>query len=146
LLYWAKGIGHSDWKTLHDFQIPDRARKFLEDSMLKRRWCPSEISWVRREMHLDGQYYIGRLQCPRYEDDHSTCDAEKRHCGYSNKEWKYETKHTTEDCNCDLESAPDETLDIIRSGGIPIISWEGEKLKVVKFDPEKMRYVALSHV
>jgi hypothetical protein len=143
---WERGINFSDWKLLQNFEVPEKARTFLKDRLLKARWCPSDIALVMRDMHLDGQYYIGHLQCPRYEDDHSNCDAKNRKCEYSNKEWKYETRHTTEDCKCNFEQAPDTTLDIIRRGGLPIMSWTEGKLRVVNFDSAKMRYVAISHM
>jgi hypothetical protein len=146
LSYWENGINHSGWTLSHNFKVPEKARTFLKDRLLKASWCPSEVTWLMREMHLDGQYYIGCLRSPRYEDDHSNCDAENQRCGYSNKEWKYKTRHTTEDCKCEFEQTPDNTLDIIRSGGIPIMSWVDGKLRAVKFDSAKMRYVAISHV
>jgi hypothetical protein len=99
-----------------------------------------------REMHLDGQYYIGCLRTPRYEDDHSKCDAQDQKCGYKNKNWEYETRHTTESCKCDFIKVPDNTLDIIRSDGISIMSFVNGQLRATKYDPEKTRYVAISHV
>jgi hypothetical protein len=86
---WQKGIGHSDWRSVPDFKLPEASRIFLRDKLLRARWCPSEIAWLMQEMHLDGQYYIGAFECPRYEDDHSNCDAEKHKCGYASEKWKY---------------------------------------------------------
>jgi hypothetical protein len=69
-----------------------------------------------------------------------------RKCGYSDKEWTYQTQHTTEDCKCNFEQAADTMLGIIRRGGIPIMSWKEGQLRVVKFNCLKMRYVTVSYV
>lgn len=146
LSYWENGINHSGWRLPDTFTVPEKARMFLRDRLLNAGWCLSEAAWLMREMHIDGQYYVGCLPSPRYEDDHSHCDAENQKCGYSNSDWEYKTRHTSDDCECRFEQAPDNTLDIIRSGGIPIMLWVNGKLRAVKFDSAKMRYVAISHV
>lgn len=143
---WQRGIGHSNWKVAHDFNMPEQAANFLRDRLKAGGWCPTEVAWLMREMRLDGQYYIGCLRTPRYEDDHSKCDAQDQKCGYKNKNWKYETRHTIESCKCDFIKAPDNTLDIIRSDGIPIMSFVNGQLCAAKYDAEKTRYVAISHV
>ena len=142
---WQRAIGHSDWK-IHKFSVPKQAAAFLRDRMKAGSWCPTEIAWLMREMELDGQYYIGCLRTPRYEDDHSECNEQDQKCGYKNKNWTYETQHTKECRGCDFIKAPDNTVDIIRSGGTPIMSFVHGELRAIKYDLGKTRYVAISHV
>ncbi|KAI1372321.1 hypothetical protein F4677DRAFT_432548 [Hypoxylon crocopeplum] len=142
---WQRGIGHSDWK-IERFKLPSLAGVFLQARLKTGDWCPTEISWITREMELDGQYYAGCLHSPRYEDDHSECTEQNQKCGYKNKHWVYETQHTKECRGCDFIQAPENTVDIIQNRGTPIMSFSDGKLRATRYELGKTRYIAISHV
>ena len=146
LRYWERGINHSDWGIPHDFKIPDKALKYLCDRLLAADWCPSEVALLTRTMHVDSIYYIGCFQAPRYEDDHSKCNTETQACWYKDTDWKYQTRHAADGCDCEFISFPSSILDFIHKGGIPIVSWKGGEIQVTQYDAQTMRYVAISHV
>jgi hypothetical protein len=145
LSYWAMGINHSGW-TPQKLKAPERASTFLKERILEGGWCPSEAARFTNDMSIDGSYYFGFLKSPRYEDDHSRCTPDQQNCGYQTNDRKYMTRHTSDGCDCKFEKAPLNFLDIVKNGGTPIMSWSNGQLHAVKFDPAKMRYVAISHV
>jgi len=145
LYSWHRGISYSDW-TSSTFCIPANAKAFFQARMETKGWCPAEAVGLTTELEVDGLYYVCCLQSPRYEDNHSKCNAERQNCGYSDSNYKYETQHAQPGCQCEFIEMPSDTLDIIRSGGIPIMSFIRGQLHAIKHESRKTRYIAISHV
>jgi hypothetical protein len=145
LYSWQRGISYSDWNS-SAFRIPAHAKAFFQMTMEAKGWCPAETAGLTTELEVDGLYYVCCLPTPRYEDNHSKCDAEHQNCGYSDTNYKYETRHAQPGCQCDFIEMPSNTVDIIRSGGIPIMSFMQGQLRAVKHIAKKTRYTAISHV
>ncbi|KIJ36887.1 hypothetical protein M422DRAFT_260755 [Sphaerobolus stellatus SS14] len=146
LSYWAKGIHHSDWNSKNEMELPEKVTLFLKERMVKAGWCPSEAAGFIMDVDIDVIYYIGSLKTPRYEDDHLRCTDDYQECGYKAKDWKYTTRHASDRCDCKFLEAPPQLLDIIRNGGVPIMSLVDGELRATKFNPATTRYVAISHV
>jgi hypothetical protein len=146
LSYWAMGICHSGWGRTKIEKVPEAAIIFFKERMLKACWCPSDISRFIDNFELDGMYYFGLLNSPRYEDDHSACTEVLQECGYTTRDWNYTTRHTKDGCDCKFLEAPANCLAIIQNGGLPVMSLVDGELRAVQVDSTKMRYVAISHV
>lgn len=145
LYTWQRGISYSDWNS-SAFRIPAQAKAFFQVTMETKGWCPAEAAGLISELQVDGLYYVCCLPTPRYEDNHSKCDTEYQNCGYSDDNFKYETRHAQPGCKCDSIEIPSDTVDIIRSGGIPIMSFTQGQLRAIKHESRKTRYTAISHV
>jgi hypothetical protein len=118
--------------------------------MRKLNWCPAEMSRFFSTSYLNALYFA-QLPSPRWEQDHSRCT--EKHCdGRRLGNVQYNTKHYQAGCECAFVEAPKEVLSIIKSGGIPLLSWEKANdkeyhLKVIKYEEGSgINYVAISHV
>ena len=119
----------------------------LDNRMRDGGWCWGERAKLRSDVEIDGVFYFASLQSPRREQDHRDCCS----TGCSGKgidESQYKTKHAKHGCTCGDVKVPGNVIEIIKKGGIPLMSWTQQSgLKVVEYDAQsKQEYVAISHV
>jgi hypothetical protein len=94
----------------------------LKNRLKRANWCPSRIASTVAEFGVDGLYYIAAD--PRMDmENHSIC-TDLRCVSKGVDRAEYRTRHVTDDCHCSHHEPPiDEVLEIIRDGGMPLISW-----------------------
>lgn len=116
-------------------------------------WCPSEISMVSESFSSASAYYASQLRRPSRAVplDHSRCSNGVCVARQVDED-TYRTRHSTEDCRCELLGPPThEIVSMIRSGRIPLLSIAStETSPYLKVNVESLRpgerYIAFSHV
>ncbi|KAG0560290.1 hypothetical protein KC19_10G169100 [Ceratodon purpureus] len=117
----------------------------LCERILMRGWCKAECANFVRDMDIDFLYYVGSVESPRRDENHGNCT--ERACVAKGIDIRdYKTKHDVQDCSCcEMEVDVHRVVEIILQDGIPLVSWDGKKIRVIKYDG-KSNYVAISHV
>ncbi|KAI9762714.1 MAG: hypothetical protein M1840_001181 [Geoglossum simile] len=122
----------------------------LRDRLRDSGWCTSDSPFFPASLPkttISADYYFGGCACPRPRGHHRDCSEAICHAYQKVIDTKtYTPKHaSTCDGGCGHVLAPDEIVDIVRKGGIPMISWRGETMSVSTFT-SPTKYVAISHV
>jgi hypothetical protein len=144
----SEAHSHENADSSHAWQ---RQRK----KMLEKGWCCHQVDHLARNYNLKVFSYLASLErSPQRLQNHQGCDKHRACIAYnSSVSPNYQTRHVSENCDCDFISTPYEDLiKVIRRGRIPLISIrEGEDtaatptLKVYPRTRE-VSYVAISHV
>jgi hypothetical protein len=122
---------------------------FLTERLRISGWCPSDSpffdeSSTRSRISVD--YYFGGYRNPRERGPHGKC-SEFICNAYKTAidPQTYQQKHTSGCDGCIFVPAPTQTIEIVKKGGVPVITWHGETIRVAPSGPTT-KYVALSHV
>lgn len=117
----------------------------LRARMKRSQWCKALITKFLQGMGFDFLVFISSMPFPRAVENHDEC--EETVCrGKIADVAAYRVAHVSEPCRCEFWDMPSSSIDVIRKGGIPLISWsDHEGLRVVEYQ-ENMPYVAISHV
>jgi len=125
--------------------------KFILDEMREKGWCPFDVKTIDHTASFAGTlWYLGNLQPPRLDFDHSKCDGTL--CIAMTTSSAYKTRHANPECRDCLEFQDTATIiDILEGKDIPLIqeiipetpSEEMPKFRVVeRFSHD---FVAISH-
>lgn len=124
-IYRLRGGSKLSWNV--DILLTDRLRS--------ANWCPSRIDLTVTDFSIDGLYYLA-ADPQQDTEDHTLC-KELRCVSKGLNRDVYRTRHITDDCQCEHHEPPlDEMLEIISSGGTPLVVWtqtKGKQLRVQKF-------------
>jgi hypothetical protein len=139
---------HDDGRTAMSFG----GNPFLKSMMLNNGWCPSDVRRVIGDVTIDGQYYFALKGYPHEKDRHRGCH-EFGCIASTIKEETYVMKHTEEGCKCIGDMATKEIVQVIRDGGVPVVSWKKTAggngnvgFTVENASATNIPYVAISHV
>ena len=129
-------------------QIPKLRSKFLQSRMKDSGWCPYQADQVCRKYNLHVVYYLSRLvRHNPHAISHVPCTLDG--CKANNvDEDHYQIRHTKIGCTCDfVRVSTTKVEDIIRTGGIPLISIEAQshgknRMKVIEAT-SRSKYVAV---
>lgn len=122
----------------------------LRERLLRKGWCPRDVSNMWFELGIECHYYFSFLTHPSRYGDHSGCTKSTCHWD-SIDEAQYQTRHVEPNCNCRHTSCPREVVSILENGGIPVVALMssetngGAELRVTRADKVK-NFVAISHV
>lgn len=117
----------------------------LETRMLEAGWSRGEIANYARQFCIDGLYYFGSLESPRKHQHCQNC-LDPKCIRKRLTDGGYVTEHAkgcAEDCQ--IWDVSDETLEIVRNGKTPLVTWKDSKLTVLESDLTNV-YLAISHV
>jgi hypothetical protein len=125
--------------------------KLLMSKMADQGWCPSQIhSLFQKSDHYILFFFSQLNRRGGNGKGHDSCSA--RQCVANNVDMShYETKHRTPSCRCrSIEIPKSPLIEIIKSGGIPLVSVHTGppntvEIRIEKADPST-RYTAISHV
>ena len=103
--------------NLDDWQISSSCQLLL-DELQAQGWCPKISRELCRSQNYAVVYYMSRMTTPQ-RSSHKECSATA--CVGNNVDMKnYETRHTTEACQCNHVTVPIEQVrSIISEGGVP---------------------------
>ncbi|KAF7361143.1 Heterokaryon incompatibility [Mycena sanguinolenta] len=122
----------------------------IKSKLLNAGWCPLDVRRIFSDFGIDGHYYLALAEFPHDISLHSGCN--ERACIARNVDEKtYVTPHLhTGTCQEDVATL--EVVEIIKNGGIPVLSWvkdigAGSSGFIVQ-DVRKSEspFVAISHV
>ena len=144
-----------------------RDRKEAQASMTARGWCPHQAHYFGTHLNKTGTALMSFMKDLKPLEDmsmHENCFETQACSAYTVDMSDYTTKHVDKDCSCSMVYVPqDKLLNILRAGGIPIVSikdmpedWPNGQRQVrldVRsayqgvFSWERMHpYIAISHV
>jgi hypothetical protein len=113
-------------------------------------WCRGEQNTLMNIAEIDGIYYFGSLNSPRAlsKENHANCILLDS-CVATIDTANYKSQHAKKcrDCECEMLGNPIAAAAIVKQNAIPLVTWTGSELKVVKYNAEsKSKYLAISHV
>jgi hypothetical protein len=152
---WPTELG--DYPISLDFFMTG-GQELLITYMEDDGWCRSEISLLYENLNSMELFFVGNLDRPGPEKDHSNCSDQK--ClAYQVKEEEYRTRHVVEGCRCNFVSTSQAELASIlldSTGSVPLVvpkepeAWGDSELTVSLAESNIhghfQRYVAISHV
>lgn len=155
-------LGHAIREAIHDIYDVNptfRANQWdgttLLRELLKEKWCPRQVTSMMKEFGVDGHYYLALSPGlpPAERARHNPC-TEAACLAPGIDESTYVSKHAATGCTCEHIHMPNEACDIIRNGGIPILTvvdTGGGKYQLVAQEHnvklgKKPEFIAISHV
>lgn len=120
----------------------------LKTRLLDNNWCISDSPFFPESMTqaaISTDYYFGSYICPRPRGNHAKCTAAicNDYCKRITPT-EYQQLHVSRNCRCDPIEVPDEAIRFVAQGQIPVLQWDGKRVKVSPSSTQK--YVAMSHV
>ena len=115
--------------------------------MQRRGWCPHDVALFNGAQirTVSTLWYLANLSPPRTSMSHSACTAENCVPLQMDKS-QYRQSHVTLGCSCSSVESDQSTLaSIIRSGKIPIITFQNDELVMTEHIPGS-DFIAISHV
>ena len=126
--------------------------KALEDLMLGKGWCRSQVHRIGRTCDYSMMHYLSSIDRTTNEKEIHESYSPK-HCQAYNSapESSYVTSHTVSGCQYSFIAVPTEQLTkVISSGGVPLISLHeashGKLAIQVHTSKADSQYTAISHV
>ena len=125
---------------------------FILDEMLEKGWCPFDIECINFTSTASVLYYLGNLQPPRSDIDHSQCT--KQICKSMVIDASYQTRHCLTDCHgCLGFDSTDAIANILEGERIPLLEKAGTSpdgdqrpsFQVTEETPSRY-FVTISHV
>ena len=124
-----------------DFGLP------IVKLMQRRGWCPHDVALFNGAQieTVSTLWYLANLSPPRTSMSHCACTTEKCVPLQMDKS-QYRQSHTTWGCSCSFVE-PDRSIlaSIIRSGKIPVLAFENDKVVMTEHVPGS-GFIAISHV
>jgi hypothetical protein len=125
--------------------------KLLMSKMADQGWCPSQMHNLFQKSNHHTLFFLSQTNRKGGRwSGHGSCSS--RQCVANNVDMShYETKHRTPNCSCNFLGVPKLPLiEIIKSGGIPLVSVQTGPHNMVELHIEKANpstiYTAISHV
>jgi len=112
-------------------------------------WCRGEQNTLMNIAEIDGIYYFGSLNSPRAlsKENHANCIQDSCVATIDTANYKSQHAKKCRDCECEMLGNPVAAAAIVKQNAIPLVTWTGSELKVVKYNAEsKPKYLAISHV
>ena len=124
--------------------------KTLSDQFRSNGWCTSDVTRLRQDTSVLGEYYATRLGQLTCLSDHHLCNENT--CSASQiKMETYKTKHIKMGCDCEFRGVETAHLaDHLETVDIPLLtldmSGEAAKVTLLAERDSTLGYVAISHV
>jgi len=123
--------------------------KPLEEHLIKKKWCPTDILRLNQSISRFTQYYMG-ASVPRLSTrDHSNCDHENCRA-LQQVDKQYSPRHAHSGCSCDLIAVDGAMLrSMANTRSWPILAFsDSGNLQAVPVHTTRVDtpYIAISHV
>ncbi|KAJ6512733.1 hypothetical protein C8R45DRAFT_961195 [Mycena sanguinolenta] len=133
-----------DMYKIGTFNLSWGASSLIKSKLLNAGWCPLDVWRLFLDVGIDGQYYLALAEFPFDIRFHSRCD--ERSCVARNvDESNYVIAHL-HNGPCPHDAATSEVVEIIKEGGIPVLSWGRSGFIVEDARKSKQPFIAISHV